>query len=113
MLEWERLTSINFLLALEREREIGPMVEALAKESCKATKEKEIALSKETGSGIAASYDAGWQRRGSGQTYNSLLGHSSLVGCRTDKIIAYEVRLKSCKSCETLLKMREAKTTRL
>ena len=55
----------------KREREIGPMVEALAKESCKATKEKEIALSKETGSGIAASYDAGWQRRGSGRTYNS------------------------------------------
>ena len=48
----------------KQEREIGPIVEALAKESCKATKEKEIALSKETGSGIAASYDAGWQRRG-------------------------------------------------
>ena len=47
----------------KQEREIGPMVEALAKESCKATKEKEIALSKETGSGIIASYDAGWQRR--------------------------------------------------
>ena len=30
----------------EREILIGPMVEALAKESCKATKEKEIALSK-------------------------------------------------------------------
>ena len=31
----------------KRERETGPMVEALAKESCKATQEKEIALSKE------------------------------------------------------------------
>ena len=71
----------------KREKEIGPMVEALAKESRKATKEKEIALSKETGSGIAASYGAGWQRRGSGRTYNSLSGHSSLVGCRTGKII--------------------------
>ena len=75
------------------------MVEALAKESCKATMEKEIALSKETGSGIATSYDAGWQRRGSGRTYNSLSGHSSLVGCRTGKIIDYEVRIKSCKAC--------------
>ena len=63
------------------------MVEALAKESYKATKEKEIALSKETGSGIAASYHAGWQRRGSGRIYNSLSGHLSLVGCRTGKII--------------------------
>ena len=89
------------------------MVEAPAKESCKATKEKEIALSKETGSGIAASYDAGWQRRGSGRTYNSLSGHSSLVGCRTGKIIDYEVRVKSCKACENAAKMRETKTTRL
>ena len=76
------------------------MVEALAKKSCKATKEKEIALSKETGSGIAASYDAGWQRWGSGQTYNSLSGHLPLIGCRTGKIIDYEVRIKSCKACE-------------
>ena len=92
----------------KQEREIGPIVEALAKESCKAvckaTKEKEIALSKETGSGIAASYNAGWQRRGSGRTYNSLLGHLSLVGYRTGKIIDYEVRIKSCKACENAAK---------
>ena len=88
----------------KQEREIGPMVEALAKESCKATKEKEIALSKETGSGIAASYYAGWQCRGSGRTYNSLLGHSSLVGCRNGKIIDYEVTIKSCKACENAAK---------
>ena len=74
----------------KREREIGPMVEALAKESCKATKEKEIALSKGLDLGIAA----GWQRRGSGRAYNSLSGHSSPVGCRTGKIIDYEVRTK-------------------
>ena len=87
----------------KREREIGPMVEAPAKESCKATKEKEIALSKDW-IWIAASYDAGWQRRGSGRTYNSSSGHSSLVGCRTGKIIDYEVRIKSCKACENAAK---------
>ena len=80
------------------------MVEPLAKESCKAAKEKEIALSKETGYGIAASYDAGWQRPGSGRTYNSSSRHSSLVGCRTGKIIDYEVRIKSGKACENAAK---------
>ena len=59
---------------------------------------------KKTGSGIAASYDTGWQCRGSGRTYNSLSGHSSLVGCRTGKIIDYEVRIKSCKACENAAK---------
>ena len=88
----------------KREREIGPMVEAPAKESCKATKEKEIALSKETGSGIAASNDAGWQRPARGRTYNSLSGHSSLVVCRTGKIIDYEVRIKSFKAFENAAK---------
>ena len=55
-------------------------------------------------SGIAASYDGGWQRRGSGRTYNSLSGHSSLVGCRTGRIIDYEVKIKSCKACENAAK---------
>ena len=110
-LEWEQLTSTGFLLTLECLLE--PMHnkkgnrtngKGSSKKSCKATKEKEIALSKEAGSGIAGSYDVGWQHRGSGQTYNSLSGHSPLVGCRTGKIIDYELRIKSCKACKNAAK---------
>ena len=37
--------------------------------------------------GLAVSYDMGWQKRGTGNRYDSLSGHSFLIGCRTKKII--------------------------
>ena len=38
-----------------------------------------------------------------------LSGHSSLVRCRTSKIIDYEVRIKSCKAWKTPLKCEKPK----
>ena len=49
---------------------------------------------------IVASYDMGWQRRGSGRTYNSMCGHGSLMGQETKQIIDYGYRCKSCRCCK-------------
>ena len=52
----------------EREREIGPCFEKLALESCKES----LMLEAEAGAEITASFDAGWQSRSSGKSYNSM-----------------------------------------
>ncbi|XP_074611940.1 uncharacterized protein LOC141866350 [Acropora palmata] len=49
---------------------------------------------------INASFDAGWQKRGSGRAYNSLSGHSTLIGSRTGGVLSYAVRSKSCRVCD-------------
>ena len=62
-----------------REREVGPVIEAVAKKSCTAAIEAEKICwtdrQEESESGnvkIGASYDMGWQKRGKG--HNSLTG---------------------------------------
>ena len=82
------LTSINLPAVAEntlkaREREIGPVIEKVAKESCETAlqveKTKWISAEGSDGSetvGIGASYDAGWQKRGKG--HNSLTGNSRI-----------------------------------
>ena len=85
------LTSVNLPAVSEntlkaREREIGPVFEKVAKDSCGKAVEKEkskwLGESLHSGKrasneqqesvGIGASYDAGWQKRGKG--HNSLTG---------------------------------------
>ena len=78
------LTSINLSAVGQntlkaREREVGPVIEAVAKKSCAEATEAEkrcwIDGQEEAGSGnvkIGASYDTGWQKRGKG--HNSLTG---------------------------------------
>ena len=81
------LTSINLPAVSEntlkaREREIGPVIERVAKESCGKALEVEksqwmdesfnSAKASNEGVGIGASYDGGWQKRGKG--HNSLTG---------------------------------------
>jgi len=82
------LTSINRPAIAEntlkaRKREIGPVIEKVARESCETAlqveKTKWISAEANDGSetvGIGASYDAGWQKRGKG--YNSLTGSSRI-----------------------------------
>lgn len=82
------LTSINLPAVAEntlkaREREIGPVIEKVAKESCETAlqveKTKWISAGASDGSetvGIGASYDAGWQKRGKG--HNSFTGNSRI-----------------------------------
>ena len=76
------LTSINIPAVGEstiksREREVGPKIEEVAKESCVASLDQEKenwrqeSTDKENVS-IGVSYDMGWQKRGKG--HNSLTG---------------------------------------
>ena len=64
-----------------REREVGPQIEKLAKESCLESLESERNLWKEEGEKenveIGASYDMGWQKRG--KAHNSLTGTMQIV----------------------------------
>ena len=77
----ELLSSINVPSVGEstlksREREVGPQIEKLAKESCLESLESERNLWKEESEKdnveIGASYDMGWQKRG--KAHNSLTG---------------------------------------
>ena len=36
---------------------------------------------------IAISFDMGWQKKGTGHTYDSNSGHSYYIGCRSGKVI--------------------------
>ena len=36
---------------------------------------------------IAVSFDMGWQKKGTGHTYNSNSGHSYFIGCRSGKVV--------------------------
>ena len=74
---------VNHKLLKRREREFGSHVESLARESCSSAQLEEAKLSSLTldpesqnAIGIDVSYDAGWQRRGSGKCYNSLSAHA-------------------------------------
>ena len=77
----ELLSSINVPSLGEstlkaREREVGPQIEKLAKESCLESLESERNLWKEDNEkenvAIGASFDMGWQKRG--KAHNSLTG---------------------------------------
>lgn len=49
---------------------------------------------------LKASYDAGWQKRGTGHCYNSLTGHASLIGYYSGLVFGYATRTKKCAMCE-------------
>ncbi|XP_063438315.1 uncharacterized protein LOC134719240 [Mytilus trossulus] len=84
----------------KHEKKIGKIFVSAAEESCKNAQqlEKEISADKELE--LEVSFDAGWQKRGSGFNYNSLTGHASMIGKQTGKVTCYDIRSKSCKFCE-------------
>ena len=47
------------------------------------------------------SYDMGWSKRSSGNRYDSSSGHSFMVGCLSDKIIAARVTSKGYRKCSS------------
>ncbi|CAC5426133.1 unnamed protein product [Mytilus coruscus] len=51
-------------------------------------------------SGICISTDTCWQKKGSGRSYNSLSGVSTLIGKTTGKVVNHKVRISSCRICE-------------
>lgn len=87
-----------------REREVGPVIERVAEETCKKALELESCLtetdSTEGAVNLTASYDMGWQRRSSGRAYNSRSGHGVMIGKESGKILAYGSRIVNCKQCE-------------
>ena len=50
--------------------------------------------------GLVVSYDMGWQKRASGNSYSSKSGHAFVVGMQTKRIIDCVVFSTNCKKCE-------------
>ena len=49
--------------------------------------------------GLNVSYDMGWNKRSSGQRYDSLSGHGLMIGSQSRKIIGVEMKSKFCAIC--------------
>ena len=62
----------------------------------------ESATSVSSTTNISDSVDAAWQCRGSGRSYQSLSGHSSviIIGEKAGKVLKFATRKKSCRFCE-------------
>ena len=50
--------------------------------------------------GLVVSYDMGWQKQASGNSYSSKSGHAFVVGMQTRRIIDCVVFSTNCKKCE-------------
>lgn len=89
-----------------RQNELGTVMEKVAEDTKRSSLHEEIqaTLESEGTDGLTVSVDAGWQKRGSGRSFDSLSGHCSMIGSHTGKIIDYEVRSKSCRICENATK---------
>lgn len=59
-----------------------------------------VAMPNERKPKICCSYDMGWQQRSSGNKYESLSGHGSMIGAHTRKVVALKIKCKSCHVCE-------------
>lgn len=104
LLSTMNIPTMNHRLFKKREREIGNVVENIARESCKLNLKLEKELAEQSSSpsadglvGIAVSYDMGWQKRGRG--YNSSTGHGAAMGLATGKVVSYSTRCKTCRVC--------------
>ena len=92
---------------------IGTAQHALSKQCILNNRESEATSAKTNGwpsvmdtknnvlrQGIGVSADAGWQKRASGRSYNSLSGHFLMIGCLTRKVVARNVYSKVCRLCD-------------
>ncbi|CAC5401769.1 unnamed protein product [Mytilus coruscus] len=88
-----------------RENEAGSVLENQAIMSQQRHLQMEILNSTtedqtDSRSGICISTDTCWQKKGSGRSYNSLSGVSTLIGKTTGKVVNHKVRISSCRICE-------------
>ncbi|KAK2578741.1 hypothetical protein KPH14_001033 [Odynerus spinipes] len=104
------------------EREIGPAIEVVAKESCRQATELERSDNSNALPGGSAapenpptdpntlttfndvvrlfvSYDMGYSKRGSGQQYDSLNGYSAIIGALSRRVLDY-TRNRKCHACD-------------
>ena len=56
---------------------------------------------------ISISFDMGWQKKGTGHTYDSNSGHAYYIGVRTGKVVAMVVYSKKCTTCDIAIAMGE------
>ena len=56
---------------------------------------------------ISISFDMGWQKKGTGHTYDSNSGHAYYIGVRSGKVVAMIVYSKKCTTCDIALAMGE------
>jgi rubredoxin len=60
----------------------------------------EVVIPKDRYPKVTVSFDMAWQQRNSGHRYNSPSGHGLLVGGRTRKPIAFNLKSKFCNYCK-------------
>ena len=99
------IPTVNHRMFKRREREIGNVVEKVARESCKLNLNLEKAMAKQSSVpstddlvGNAVSYDMAWQKRGRGHNSAST-GHGAAMGLAAGKVVSYSTRCKSCRVC--------------
>ncbi|CAC5359761.1 unnamed protein product [Mytilus coruscus] len=82
----------------KKQKELAPVIIEAAEASCKEAQREELECSES--SELEGSFDAGWQKRGSGWSYNSHTGHASLIGVNTGKVVEFDVRTRNCSICQ-------------
>ena len=56
---------------------------------------------------ISVSFDMGWQKKGTGYTYDSNSGHAYFIGCCSGKVVSMLVYSKKCTKCDIAVAMGE------
>lgn len=98
---WKKLTEFVGSQVVQTSQKC--MDENLEREM-EATKRMEKDCVRDGRVGIGVSMDAGWQKRGTGRSYQSLSSHMLSIGCYTKGIVALVQFGKKCKQCEWIEK---------
>ncbi|KAF4532343.1 hypothetical protein B566_EDAN003646, partial [Ephemera danica] len=94
------MPTMTFPMLKRHERKVGSVIELLAHRSMVKVARMEKLLTTLHKRKLTCSIDMGWQRRGTGYSYNSLTGHSSLIGAMSGKVLAVQVMSSSCRACQ-------------
>ena len=97
------------------EKHVGRQVVRIRDEAIKEAMDEEKALETETYTtekygtlpAITLSVDKGWNKKGSGCTYNSATGTMNAIGVRTKKVCWSETLCNKCMYCDRLKKVRK------
>ena len=54
--------------------------------------------------GLPVSFDMGWNKRATGESYDSFSGHGFMIGCRTGNIVDFLTNNKKCGVCRSKYK---------
>ena len=96
------------------ENNIGDIVREITQEECRNALEQEVFLTLQREEDfdkwkngkqvseikICICYDMGWNKRSSGNRYDSNSGHAFAVGTLTKELITFRVLSKTCRVCQ-------------